>query len=153
MKAARKAAREAAFAAQQEIARRARANTEDLTVFFSARRRAEAVDGWLDERVAALQEQAEARRAEQLRQCGAALGAMRRRGETVREIARMAQLGEKTVREMIRAAEAAAAAAGDGAESAADGGSVNGSAGRRGGVGVGQASAGAQGDAAAQPAV
>jgi hypothetical protein len=46
-KAARRAAREATIAAQEEIAR---ANMDDLTVFFSARQRADAVDDWLTER-------------------------------------------------------------------------------------------------------
>jgi hypothetical protein len=89
-KAARKAAREATIAAQEAVARRTRANMDDLTVFFSARQRADAVDDWLKDRVAALKVQADERRAGQLRECGVALRAMRDRGETVREIARMA---------------------------------------------------------------
>jgi hypothetical protein len=51
-KAARRAARQAAVAAQEELARRTRADMEDLTVFFSARERAESVDVGLAERVA-----------------------------------------------------------------------------------------------------
>jgi hypothetical protein len=103
-KAARKAAREAALAAQQEIAARTRANMEDLTAFFSARQRAEEVDGWLEAKVAALAEQAAARRDEQRGQAGEALAAMNARGESIREIARMTGLGEKSVRELIRLA-------------------------------------------------
>lgn len=106
MKAARRAARNAAFAAQEEAARRARANAADLTVYFAARQRAHDVDEWLAERVAVLRRQADQRRAEQLRQCGAALAALRERGESVREIARMVDAGEKAVRELIRAADA-----------------------------------------------
>jgi len=53
-KAARQAAREATIAAQQAVAARTRANMDDLTVFFSARQRADAVDDWFAERVAAL---------------------------------------------------------------------------------------------------
>lgn len=104
-KAARRAAREAAVAAQEELARRTRANMEDLALFFSARERADAVDAWLAERVATLQAHAAARRDEHQRQCGAALRSMRERGQTVREIAAMAGLADKAVRDLIRAAD------------------------------------------------
>src|SRR5438874_10619192 len=104
-KAARRAAGAAAVAAQAELARRTRANMEDLAVFFSARERAESVDDWLAERVAVLQSQAGERRDEHRRQCGIALRSMRDRGQSVREIAAMAGIGEKLVRELIRAAE------------------------------------------------
>ncbi|MGE2818036.1 hypothetical protein ACQI5H_23265 [Mycobacterium heidelbergense] len=107
-KAARRAARVAAAAAQDEIVRRTRANVEDLAVFFDARERAEAVDEWLAERQQALAEQAAQRRAMHRLQCGTALRAMRDRGEALREIARMAGVSEKTVRELIRAAESTA---------------------------------------------
>src|SRR6516225_8844859 len=110
-KEARRAARDAATAAQQEVIQRTKANVEDLAAFFDARERAEAVDEWLAERQQALAEQA-ARRL----QCGTALRAMRDRGETLREIARMAGISEKAVRELIRESEspepAPAAAAG-----------------------------------------
>ena len=103
-KAARRAAREAVVAAQADLARRNRANMDDLAVFLSARQRADAVDDWFNERVAALKVQADERRAGQRRECGCALAAMRERGESIRDIARMAGIGEKTVRELIRAA-------------------------------------------------
>ena len=103
-KAARRAAREAAVAAQDELARRTRANREDLAVFFSARERAESIDDWLAERVAALQSQAGQRRDEHRRQSGIALRSMRDRGQSVREIAGMVGIGEKAVRELIRVA-------------------------------------------------
>lgn len=103
-KAARQAARQATIAAQEQIAARTRANMEDLTLFFSARQRADAVDDWLTGKVAALQQQAQQRRTDQLRQCGAALAAIKRRGESVREIARLAGISEKAARELIRAA-------------------------------------------------
>jgi len=103
-KAARRAAREAVVAAQADLARRTRANMDDLAVFLSARQRADAVDDWFNERVAALAAQADERRAGQRRECGVALAAMRERGESIRDIARMAGIGEKTVRELIRAA-------------------------------------------------
>ena len=93
-KAARRAAREAVVAAQADLARRTRANMDDLAVFLSARQRADAVDDWFNERVAALKAQADERRAGQRRECGVALAAMRERGESIRDIARMAGIGE-----------------------------------------------------------
>jgi hypothetical protein len=103
-KAARRAARAAAVAAQEELARRTRANMEDLAVFFSARERSDAVDEWLAERVAVLQAQAAQRRDGHRRRCGIALRSMRDRGESLRDVAKMAGVGEKTVRDLIRAA-------------------------------------------------
>jgi hypothetical protein len=125
-KAARKAAREAVVTAQADLARRNRANMDDLAVFLSARQRADQVDDWLTERVAALKVQADQRRAGQLRECGVALRAMKDRGESVRDIARMAGISEKTARELIRSSttgEAGAAAGGRGedAQPAANG--------------------------------
>ncbi|MDV3133347.1 hypothetical protein [Mycobacterium sp. 29Ha] len=117
-KAARRAAREAVVAAQADLARRNRANMDDLAVFLSARQRADAVDDWFKERVAGLKVQADERRAGQLRECGVALRAMRDRGESVREIARMAGIGEKTVRELIRSAGAEDATADEAAPGA-----------------------------------
>jgi hypothetical protein len=106
-KQARRAARLAAAAAQDELLRRTRANVEDLAAFFTARERAEAVDEWLAERQQVLCEQAAARRSVQRVQCGRALRAMRDRGESLREIARMAGVAEKTALELIREADAA----------------------------------------------
>ena len=107
-KQARRAAREAAVAAQDELVRRTRANVADLATFFSARERVEAVDGWLKARQQVLRADAERRRREQRVVCGRALAAMRDRGESVREIARMADVSEKQVRDLMREAEAAA---------------------------------------------
>ncbi|KQH80576.1 hypothetical protein AO501_08075 [Mycobacterium gordonae] len=107
-KAARRAAREAASAAQDDVVRRTRANVEHLGRYFSARERADAVDGWLAARQQVLREDAERRRRAQRVVCGQALAAMRDRGEPLREIARMAKLSEKQARELIREAEAAA---------------------------------------------
>jgi hypothetical protein len=106
-KEARRAAREAAAASQAELARRTRANVEDLARFFSARERADGVDEWFSERQHALREQAALRRGEQRVQCGLALRAMRDRGQSLREVARMAGVAEKTARELIREADAA----------------------------------------------
>ena len=114
-KAARRAAREAVVAAQADLARRTRANMDDLAVFLSARQRADAVDDWFKERVAALKAQADERRGGQRRECGVALAAIRERGESIRDIARMAGIGEKTARELIRAAST-----GDAGSSASD---------------------------------
>jgi len=107
-KQARRAAREAASAAQDDVVRRTRANVEDLGRYFSARERVEAVDGWLAARQQVLHEDADRRRGTQRVVCGQALAAMRDRGEPLREIARMAKLSEKQARELIREAEAAA---------------------------------------------
>lgn len=106
-KQARRAARDAATAAQAEVMRRTKANVEDLAAFFDACERADAVEQWLAERQQALVQQAAARRAGHRLQCGSALRAMRERGESVREIARMAGVSEKAVRELIRETEAA----------------------------------------------
>lgn len=97
------------MAAQEELARRTKANVEDLATFFSAHERAEAVEEWLRERTEALREQAAQRREEQRRQCGVALRSMRDRGESLREIAKMAGIAEKSVRELIKAAESSSA--------------------------------------------
>jgi hypothetical protein len=104
-KAARSAARQATTAAQEELARRTRCNAEDLARFFSAREREDAVRVWLNVRMERLVAQAQARRNEQRRQCGVALGAMRGRGEQLRDIAHMAGVSEKTVRDLLKAAE------------------------------------------------
>jgi poly-gamma-glutamate capsule biosynthesis protein CapA/YwtB (metallophosphatase superfamily) len=104
-KAARKAARESALEANADLARRTKLNVEDLTKFFTAMSRADGVDDWLDAKVAALKAQAARRRDAERRDAGVALAAMRRRGEQVREIARLARIGEKQVRELIRHAE------------------------------------------------
>lgn len=104
-KQARRAAREAATAAQDEVIRRTKANVEDLATFFDARDRAEAVDAWLAERQQALAQQAAQRRVNQRVKAGAALRAMRDRGETLREIGRMAGISEKAVRDLIRETE------------------------------------------------
>ena len=93
------------MAAQEQLARRTRANVEDLAAYFSAQQRAAAVDDWLKEKVAVLAGQAGQRRLEQRRQCGVALRSMKDRGESLREIAGMAGIGEKAVRELIRLAE------------------------------------------------
>lgn len=118
-KAARKAAREAITQANAELARRTKLNVDDLTTFLAAMGRAETVDEWVAEKMAALKAQGAKRRDEQRRQAGAALRAMRDRGEQVRDIAALAKIGEKQVRELIRLAEALPAAEGEAQDAAA----------------------------------
>jgi hypothetical protein len=60
------------------------------------------VDEWLAGRMAEVREQADGRSEEHRIAAGAALAAMPGRGETVREISRMAGIGEKTARELMR---------------------------------------------------
>ncbi|MBN3459739.1 hypothetical protein JNN96_37545 [Mycobacterium sp. DSM 3803] len=103
-KEARKAARAAAAAAQEEQVRRQKANVEDLAKYFTAKQRVDDVGEWLRERTAELAERAAQRREDQRRECGAALKAMQERGESVREIARLAGISEKAVRDLIKTA-------------------------------------------------
>ncbi|WP_241473977.1 hypothetical protein [Mycolicibacterium neoaurum] len=104
-KSAVRAAREAVKASQKEVLERAARNAEDLAVFFSSRERLDAVDEWLETKIAILKEQADGKRAEHRRMAGAALVALRDRGELVRDIARLAGIGEKAVRDLMRYAE------------------------------------------------
>ncbi len=104
-KAARRAAREKVEAAQANLVRRAQQNTEDLATFFSAMERAAAIDRGLAQRIAALKSDAEKRLTEQRRVGGAALAAMRDRGESFRDICALAGIGEKSVRELIGLAD------------------------------------------------
>ena len=101
-KANRRAAREAVHAG---LAERARANAEDLAKFLTARDRAEGVAEALRKRLGAVQAQANARHERELLQQGTALQAMRDRGEDLAEIARLAGIDVKTVRELIKVAE------------------------------------------------
>jgi hypothetical protein len=104
-KAGLKAAREAVAATQREVVARAQRNGEDLAVFFSAQERLAGVEEWLAGRMTVLKEQAGQRQLRERAIAGGALKAMRDRGESVREIGRLAGIGEKTVRELIRIAD------------------------------------------------
>ena len=73
-KAARKAARESALAANADLVRRTKLNVEDLTRFFASMSRADGVDDWLAEKVAALKEQAAKRRDAERRRCRSCAG-------------------------------------------------------------------------------
>ena len=53
-KAASKAARESALEANAALARRTKLNVDDLTTFFASMSRAENVEDWLNEKIAAL---------------------------------------------------------------------------------------------------
>lgn len=114
-KSAVRAAREAVKASQKEVLERAARNADDLAVFFSSRERLDAVDEWLEAKMAGLKEQADGKRAEHRRTAGRAVIALRDRGETLRDIARLTGVGEKALRELIRFAEASGEdVAGDG---------------------------------------
>ena len=113
-------AREAVKASQREVLERAARNADDLAVFYSSQERLDAVDEWLETKIAGLREQADAKRAEHRRAAGTALRALRDRGETVRDVARLAGITEKTARELIRQAEEAPAAEEAQAYAAAD---------------------------------
>jgi hypothetical protein len=134
-KAARKAARESALEANAELARRTKLNVDDLTTFFASMSRADSVEDWLNEKVAALKEQAAKRRDAERRQAGVALAAMRERGEQVRDIARLARISEKQVRDLIRHAEAVAEV--DAHDAAVDGSILPRAAGADGSAGSG----------------
>jgi hypothetical protein len=140
-KAARKAARESALEANAELARRTKLNVDDLTTFFASTARAATVDDWLNEKIAALKEQAAKRRDGERRQAGVALAAMRERGEQVRDIARLARISEKQVRDLIRHAEAVAEAAVNAHHAAADGSILPRAAGADGSTGTGDGQA------------
>jgi hypothetical protein len=136
-KAARKAARESALEANAELARRTKLNVDDLTTFFASMSRADSVEDWLNEKIAALKEQAAKRRDAERRQAGVALGAMRERGEQVRDVARLARISEKQVRDLIRHAEAVAEAEVDVHDAAVDGSILPRAAGAGGSIGSG----------------
>ncbi|WP_179476368.1 hypothetical protein [Mycolicibacterium vinylchloridicum] len=111
-KSAVRAAREAVKASQKEVLERAARNAEDLAVFFSSRERLDTVDEWLETKIAGLKEQADGKRAEHRRTAGRAVIALRDRGETLRDIARLTGVSEKALRELIRFAEASGEEAG-----------------------------------------
>ena len=110
-KSAVRAAREAVRASQKEVLERAARNAEDLAVFFSSQERLDGVDDWLEAKMAGLHEQAEGKRADHRRAAGLALAALRDRGETMRDMARLTGVGEKALRELIRLADASNPAA------------------------------------------
>lgn len=104
-KAARKAAREATLQANADLARRTKLNMENLTTFFAATARADAVDEWLNDKIVTVKEQARQRRDQQRRHAGFALREMRNRGESIRDIAQLAGIRATQARELIRLSE------------------------------------------------
>ena len=104
---ARKAARRAQASALAAAAERARLNVEDLATFFAARSRADDVDEWFLHQEARLRAEAEHRRCAHRRAAGAALRAIRERGETTKSVAVLAGVSETVVRGFIKEAGAA----------------------------------------------
>lgn len=92
-------------ATQEELVRQARANEDDLAAFFAAKQRADDVDTWLQDRVKALHAQAEKRRTEEHRRCGTAMRALRARGQSLVELARITGLPQRGVRDLIKLAD------------------------------------------------
>ena len=106
-KSAVRAAREAVKASQREVLERTARDAEDLAVFFSSRERLDAVEEWLEAKIAGLEVQAEGKRAEHRRAAGLAVIALRDRGQTLRDVARLTGLSERALRELIRCADGA----------------------------------------------
>ena len=94
-------------AAQEELARRTRAHADDLTQYFTGRDRMDAIDKQLRDKIQALRDQAAERRNQERARCGTALLAIRNRGEDPGEIAKLAGITQKTVRDLMKLAEQA----------------------------------------------
>lgn len=103
--------RQQAAAAAREA--RERANIGDLTEYMVRAAQADEVDGWLAARTEKLKEEAERRRCAHRTAAGKALQAMRLRGESVSAIASQTGLSLARVREYLRIAATAEAAAAD----------------------------------------
>jgi hypothetical protein len=107
---ARKAVRGVRTKAQAERARRERDNVEDTATFVVARARVAGVDEWEAERVAQVGAEAARRRDEHRLAGAAAVARIRGRGESVSEIAALAQTTETEVRAYLKLAGAAGTA-------------------------------------------
>lgn len=94
---ARADAREARLAQRRQRLEDTKAELRSLVEFLTARRRLAEVDVWLDERIAALQATADARRAAHCQEAANALADMTARGMTVDEIAGTAGLPPTTL--------------------------------------------------------
>ncbi|MUL46936.1 hypothetical protein FZI85_16145 [Mycobacterium sp. CBMA293] len=108
----------ATAAAHAATARRFKLNMQNLSTFLVATGKVEAEADWLANKIEVLQEQSAKRRDEQRRRAGAALLEMSERGERVRDIARLTQISESQVRELIRLAESRSASAGQAPDAA-----------------------------------
>ena len=102
--AARAAARRAQEKASEERVRQERLNVEDLATFMVAVDRLGAVDEWAAERIALVEAEADRRRQEQREVAGAALQALRGRGEAIATIVELAGVPEGQVRAYLRLA-------------------------------------------------
>jgi hypothetical protein len=124
---ARKAVRGVRTKAQAERARRERDNVEDTATFVVARARVAGVDEWEAERVAQVAAEAARRRDEHRLAGAAAVARIRGRGESVSEIAALAQTTETEVRAYLKLAGAAgtAVSAPTGAAQALGGGAAD----------------------------
>lgn len=107
--AARRALLERSAAAAEERKRRESANLGDLTTFLVEYGRVDGVDDWVEAQVAKVEVEAERRRVAHRVRAGAALAAMRLRGETVSAIAAQAGVSVAIVRGLLQAAAASSA--------------------------------------------
>jgi hypothetical protein len=106
--AARRALLERSAAAAEERKRRESANLGDLTTFLVECGRVDGVDDWVAVQLAKVEAEAERRRAAHRVKAGAALAAMRLRGETVAAIAAQAGVSVAVVRGLLQAAAGSA---------------------------------------------
>jgi hypothetical protein len=104
--AARRALLERSAAAAEERKRRESANLGDLTTFLVEYGRVDGVDDWVAVQLAKVEAEAERRRVAHRAKAGAALAAMRLRGETVAAIAAQAGVSVAVVRGLLQAAAA-----------------------------------------------
>lgn len=100
---ARARARESRATKRRQHLEQAKADLKDLNNFLNARHRLRAVDLWLDSRVSELHAQADLRRTANRAAASEALAAMRGRGLTIDEIARMAGLTTEAINRHLRA--------------------------------------------------
>jgi hypothetical protein len=107
---ARQAVRGVRTKAQAERAQRERDNVEDTATFVVARARVTGVDAWEAERVAQVAAEAARRRDEHRLAGAAAVARIRGRGESVSEIAALAQTTETEVRAYLKLAGTAGTA-------------------------------------------
>lgn len=99
---ARARARESRAAKRRQHLEQTKADLKDLNNFLNARHQLRVVDFWLDSKVSELHTQADARRAASRAMASEALAAMRGRGLTIDEIARMAGLTTEAINNHLR---------------------------------------------------
>ncbi|GAB5901195.1 hypothetical protein [Mycolicibacterium mageritense] len=101
----RRKVREAQTLAQQERIQREADNREDMVAFLLAEQKLEAVDDWEKERRAQVAAEADQRRHEQRVAGAKALARIQARDESVKDIARLGGIAEKTVRSYLKLAK------------------------------------------------